>query len=293
MEINQKKIDKEEKDNNKRLNKSEPKNVKKNDNSHYSESSLDKPSKLSIFIDKVGYTSYHYKLLFLSFLVFSLDGFHLTLSSNMIIPFETYYKMDRFWLELSAGIIFLGISVANIFLKNLVNLLDNRLTLFKIGIILISVGHLGMIITSNKILFTIARFIIGFGIGFALSLILSIVSESIPMTKRALAMSTVWVGYSFGQGTCCIVMLLFMPQYQPKMTPIVLSAMFVILFICSAYVFIYIEYSPENLIIKGKYSEAYDSINKIIEPQILSVDKFREFKDDIIERIQFSKLLIL
>lgn len=250
---------------------------------------LEQPSKLSLYIDKIGYTKYHLKLLLMTFIVFGLDGFHLTLSSNMIIPFQSYYNMNVFWLELSSGIIFLGIAISSLFLKNLISLFGNRLTLFKFGIIVINLGHLMSILINDKILFSISRFLCGIGLGVAQAIILSITCESIPLTNRAVAIACCWVGYSVCQGLCCIVMIILMPNYESEMTPYVLFVCFVLLLLASLYCYFELGYSPENLVFKGKYKEAFKMLQELIHPAEITEIEFNEFKKDLLLRKRLSK----
>eukprot|EP00340_Litonotus_pictus_P007793 CAMPEP_0170523818 /NCGR_PEP_ID=MMETSP0209-20121228/9254_1 /TAXON_ID=665100 ORGANISM="Litonotus pictus, Strain P1" /NCGR_SAMPLE_ID=MMETSP0209 /ASSEMBLY_ACC=CAM_ASM_000301 /LENGTH=443 /DNA_ID=CAMNT_0010812133 /DNA_START=440 /DNA_END=1768 /DNA_ORIENTATION=+ len=79
-------------------------------------------------------------------------------------------------------------------------------------------------------------------------------------------------------------MIWLMPKYEPEMTPYVLLIMFVIEAVLCIYCFFNINYSPENLILKGKYNEAYQIINEIVQPRKLTLQKFMEFKYDLISR---------
>lgn len=245
---------------------------------------LNKPSEMAIFIDKQGYTKAQLKIILLTTIIFGFDGFHLTLASNMLIPFQSYYEMNIFWLEISSAIIFLGLAIGSLFLTNLIDLCGSRMNLFKKSLYVLFIGHFLLFATPNKYCFTIARFICGLAIGILTAITLSITCETIPFSSRGLMISVCWCGYSFFQGLTSIFMIWIMPEYEPNRTPYVLISMFIVMGSLGIYCHNNIFYSPENLVLKKQYEEAYNVISDLISPNLISKEKFEILKQDLINK---------
>lgn len=249
---------------------------------------LYKKNDLELLISNNGYNRYQYTNLFVCFILMGLDGMIMTLSSSMIIPLYNYYKMTKIMLAISSAIVFLGISIGCVCLKSLVNKYG-RISTLNLGLVLILISHLGYILTTNSIVFSIYRFISGIGNGIQLSLILTITCDKLPFNSKGFAVSSAWMGFASFQVINLILMYYLMPNYESNKVPLVLFLLFVLTLIACVISFIYNKDSPEHLIILGKIKEAKQVINSMLYPEIISQNEFEKITANVLkfnERIE-------
>jgi MFS family permease len=110
----------------------------------------------------------------------------------------------------------------------------------------------------------ILRFITGFFLGLMIPLSFNIVTECLPLKNRALVLTGIWTGFSFGFVLIHFIMLFAMPQLEASgLTATILNIALIVLIVLVTSV-LFMEDSPRNLILRDEEDDAFKIIEKIV-----------------------------
>lgn len=213
-------------------------------------------------IEKIGYGYYQILILLLSGIILFIEGVFLTFMSNMIIPLKKYYQASEFEIQLTSGIIFIGVGIGSFSIGNLVRRFQ-RISILRISIMIIILFQGIVTIKKSIILFIICRFFIGLALGINVPLTLNILCEYLPKKFRQFFLNFIWISFSIGQIYVCILMIILIPNFEEeKVYDIQLGILITITLIYLVYL-ILIEDSPRNLYMHGHDYKANAIIEKI------------------------------
>jgi MFS family permease len=250
------------------------------DNKLIKENVEEQDNDIDSLIDKEGYNFFTYKQLGIVFLIMTVGGMHMTLFSSMIIPFTNMFQIKDWLLKMLSSILFLGVGLGSFVLGSLTN---NWTRTFTINLFMSILALTNIILSycSNYILFGIVRFISGLCLGILVPVSLNLLTECLPIYFRAFILTSVWLGYFFGQVILEVIMLFVMPNLETvNITPTLLYSS-IIPIICFLMCFFFLEDSPRNLILRNQQTEGIKILEKITGSKIDN-----STKENIIKKIK-------
>jgi AAHS family benzoate transporter-like MFS transporter len=216
-------------------------------------------------INQYGYGWVVWKNFILSFLVLTLEGFHMTFFGNMIIPLKSFFHLKEKEIQIISSFFFIFCGMGSFFAGYLTERFQ-RVTIMNISLLTIAVCHFAMAFTRSSLAFTALSLVIGTNMGIVVPISFNLITEYLPIKNRSSVLTSVWLGYGFGQLYILIIMLLIMPNYETKelqLTLMLSSTLSIFTFLIT---FFWLKDSPRNLIQYGKNEEAFhilDSINGV------------------------------
>lgn len=240
---------------------------------------------------EVGYGKHQLLMIIITFLVISLEGIHLYITSALIQPFSQFYGLTEKKLEFLSSLMFVGVGVGS-FSLSLLNKVLKRKTQLELFTILLITAHLFWTLTKGFVFICILRITIGLFLGILIPLTLSILVEYLPMKFRALTLTSVWLGFSFGQAVVITNIGLVMPEFQPAKTEEYLMSLIPYQLIVLTFIFIFMKDSPRNLFKIGKYEEGYKIIESMLSRRLTDDEKalLKSTKVPSKERSSYSTL---
>jgi MFS family permease len=215
------------------------------------------PEKLmDSIINKHGYGFHTWKLFILVFCILSTEGFHLTFVGNMIISLKTFLQVDDTSIQFISSLCFLSVGFGSISISY-ITLLLNRMSIIYITLLLIAVGHITMAFVQDIVIFSIIRMIVGFSIGVCIPISLNLFTEYLPINKRSIMLTGVWLGFGFGQLFNLILMYIIMPNNEPDCFQETILASSFLSVVSFLLVVLFIRDSPRNLLLTGERDSAF------------------------------------
>lgn len=212
-------------------------------------------SQIEDAMENIGYGYYQIKAIILTIIVISIEGIHLTLMSSMVLPLVGFFGTTAFGIEVTAGIIFIGVGLGSLSMGYLTNKLNRKFAAC-FSIILILIFQFFTLITNNIFIFTICRFFLGYGIGVVVPLVLNVLCEYLPKNGRSYTLSAVWSSFAIGQALVAIFMLNLMPKFEINQVKNIFNMLWIYCFVFSLIFCLLFSDSPRNLIINNKDEEA-------------------------------------
>lgn len=216
---------------------------------------------LDIIIEDYGYNISTFKVIFITCTILSLEGLHMTLFPNLIIPMREYYSLNSELIKMVSGILFIGVGLGS-FLTGYFTKKFGRVIVIKMFISLLCISHLVLALYDNLFMLCLCRFIIGFALGIIVPISLSLLSEYLPIKYRAFVLTSVWASYNIGQLSLSIIMYNIMPNFETnklRLTLIIALVLPIITLVVNLYM---LEDSPRNLILKGDIYKAFEIIER-------------------------------
>jgi MFS family permease len=256
------------------LNEEDNKLIKENVDEKQQDNDID------AIIDKEGYKFFTYKQLGLVFLLMSVGGMHMTAFSSMIIPFTNMFQIKDWLIKVLSSILFLGVGLGSFVLGRLTNNWTRTFTI-NLFMSILAIASVALSFCSNPILFGIVRFILGFCLGILTPVSLNLLTECLPIYLRAFILTSVWLGYFFGQIILEVIMLYVMPDLEIVHITATLLYSSIIPIFCFIMCFFFLEDSPRNLILRNKETEGIEILEKITGRKIDNLAK-----ENIIKKIK-------
>ena len=248
--------------------------LKQNDNNN--QNNKDNLNKEMPIIDQIfekrGYCLYTYKHIFLTFLVISVEGLHMSLFSSMIIPFTSYYNLNESNVKFLSSILFLGVGLGSL-TSGYISSKYSRPYSINCCLFLIFISNLLLAFSENLFCFAACRFIIGISLGLIVPVSLNLLTECLPIKNRSLVLTCIWIAFSIGNLYNLILMLNLMPFLQKEyvfQTLLFLSLLPLFTLIISL---IYLQDSPRNLIMNFKEEEALKILEHLNENTINDISR--------------------
>jgi MFS family permease len=220
-------------------------------------------------LEKQGYSCNTFKIISIAFLILCVEGLHLSLFSSMIIPLKLFFNLTEGLIALISSTIFLGVGLGS-FLSGWASSKFGRPLLINAFLLIIYMSTLISSFFGSILVFTIFRFVIGFGIGLIVPISLNLLTEYLPIRYRSLILTSVWIGFGVGAMYLLLIIYYIMPNYEHtevKTTFFLISFLPLITFI---FCLKYLEDSPRNLILHNRTNEAFKILERLNGNQNLS-----------------------
>jgi MFS family permease len=200
-------------------------------------------------------------------MIMTVGGMHMTMFSSMIIPFTNMFQIKDLVIKMLSSIIFVGVGLGSFVLGSITNNWTRPFTI-NLFMAILAIANIVLSFCSNYILFGIVRFTSGFCLGIFVPVSLNLLTECLPIYLRAFILTSVWLGYFFGQVILEVIMLYVMPNLETvNITPTLLHSS-IIPILCFIMCFFFLEDSPRNLILRNKETEGIEILERIIGRKI-------------------------
>jgi len=137
-----------------------------------------------------------------------------------------------------------------------------RVVVINLSLLILTVTNISMAIFDNLTYFYITRIITGYFSGTIETVITNVLCEHLPIRLRGFVLTSVWTGWSLAQIIPNIIMLYFMPNFEPSgINKSILFSSYIPL-ITLIFCLLFFRDSPRNYILKGEYDKAFDLLNK-------------------------------
>jgi MFS family permease len=204
---------------------------------------------------KYGYGAVTFKTFFITFMILSLEGIHLTYFGTLFIPIQTFYELSDLEMQIYSSLIFISVGFGSLSCGYISDKFQ-RVNILLFFQFIITICHFLIGTNKNIVLFTVLRFIIGYGLGVLTPLCISLLTEYLPIRFRAVALILVWLGFVFGQMYLLITMLIIMPNMEANMYPMTIMITSTLSLISFLLTLVFLKDSPRSLIISNKEDEA-------------------------------------
>ena len=199
---------------------------------------------------------------------FIANGLILNIFNLIIIPAKKYFNASDFTTQITAGILFIGLSIGS-GIASLLSEKYGRARVIKILSFIMFITYLISTIFFNIFFFLLSRIILGFTVGIIEPLIFNTFGEYLPIKIRGFLLMNSWFFYTLAVFLENIIALKVMPNLESENLRdylIILNFFFILNF----FVTLLILYdSPRNLIIKSiqaqNFYERESKINEAIK----------------------------
>jgi MFS family permease len=148
-----------------------------------------------------------------------------------------------------------------------------------------------MAFSSNYIMFTICRFLIGTLLGIVIPMLFGILTEYLPIKYRAFVLVSVWTGFGLGEIYTLIMMLIFTPNYEISGVPSVLFSCSIPFALIALSLFLFLDESPRMLILEKRETEGLRLLELMTKKELTNQEKDQivgEIKGGINKELQAS-----
>lgn len=226
---------------------------------------------LELIYTYIGYGKMQYFMILISFLIISLEGIHLYVTSALIYPFIRYYGITEGQVEFLSSIMFIGVGLGS-FSLGFLNKLTTRISIVQISSFSLLLLHIIWTLTTNFYLIVILRVFTGYFIGILIPISMNILCEYLPIKYRCLTLTSVWLGFTFGQIATIANINIIMPYFEHYKTEQYLLSLVPFQIIVLYIIFTLLKDSPRNLLLNGKHKEAYSILSYMLKRE-LTIDE--------------------
>jgi MFS family permease len=225
------------------------------------ESYEDLPVLEEIFL-KYGYGPITLKTFFLVFIILSLEGVHLTYFGSLFIPIQKFYELTDNEMQIYSSLIFITVGLGSFSCGYLSDKFQ-RVHILLFFQFVVALSHFLIGTYKNIIFFTVLRAIIGYSLGIITPLSINLLTESLPIRFRAIALILVWLGFAIGQVFLLTIMLFIMPNFEVSHYPMTIMISSSLSFFSFILTLLFLKDSPRNLIINKQEDEAMEILEKL------------------------------
>jgi AAHS family benzoate transporter-like MFS transporter len=242
-----------------------------NKNTEETNSETNKFSFIDSILESQGYNLNTWKVILLVSLVLMVEGLHMNIFSSMLIPITSYYNLNPSQIQIISGLLFIGVGLGS-FVSGSTTVKYGRPIIINIFLLMIIVFHVLMSLTSNYIIFTLCRFLVGFGLGVIVPVSLNLLAEYLPVKNRALVLTGVWTGFPIGGLFLLYSMLWIMPNLEVTKVGYTLLFTSILPLLCLILTFFFLKDSPRNLILMHNEKEAIEQLEAIAGRRLTTIE---------------------
>lgn len=169
--------------------------------------------KIDELLDEIGYTYYHYFLLFILILIFFADGTEVLVISLILKSLEKEWQLSPVSKAFLASSAFIGLMIGSFFTSKVLDLYGRKKFLITGSVIVLIFGFLSAFSQKSWQLF-IFRLLTGFGIGMQIPAATVLATETIPNYNRSHYLTNMWIAFPVGELYVCVIALIFMPEFE-------------------------------------------------------------------------------
>lgn len=163
---------------------------------------------LEAYLERVGYTSFHYKLILIISIIYFYVGCEFISINIMLSTLEKEWSLTSRQLSSLASSVFIGVFISSILAGNINNRYGRRIPSI-LACILLSTFSVASCLANSLNQMLVIRIIIGFGIGFIIPGTTSLLTECIPKHNRSFTLNAVWSLYPLGIIYVCYIAMIF------------------------------------------------------------------------------------
>lgn len=243
---------------------------------------------LDSIINNYGYGLEVWKILMSVFFCFLINGYLTTSLSSFVIPYQTYFDLSESQISMLGTAFFITKFISSCTIGYQTRLLS-RIIIIKLAIFVTF-----FLVSINAIfLYYWVLMVVQIGGGFAAGIFeivtFNIACEFTPTKYRGWIMISIWNGYNIGVLFPNLIMLKTMPDYYPfkgKAGGLQITLFFVavVIFAFGSFILFFLKDSPRNLILTGKFRDAFRILKKMVKKKLT-----KQMKKDILKDILIHK----
>jgi MFS transporter, putative metabolite:H+ symporter len=169
--------------------------------------------KIDEFLDEIGYSYYHYFLLFILILIFFADGTEVLVITLILKSLEKEWQLSPISKAFIASSALIGVMIGSLITSKILDLYGRKKFLITGSGIVLIFGVLSAFAKSSWQLL-IFRIFMGMGIGMKIPAATVLATETIPSYNRSYYLSNMWIAFPVGELYVCIIALIFMPEFE-------------------------------------------------------------------------------
>lgn len=167
---------------------------------------------LNKIMNDSGYNLITFKIIFFGVLYVFLEGYKLTYFGSISKDFKERYKISESFLSFISSLNFLGMFIGNITISFLLKLMNQKKRQVVIlCTICLLICDFCVTMFNNLALFITFRLLGSIFMGFYSVLIMTILTEYLPLFLRGFVLNFVWFGWSFGSIYFLLILKIFFP----------------------------------------------------------------------------------
>ena len=237
------------------------------------------------YLEKVGYSRFHIKLIFINAIIFFTVGCEFLITNIMLSTIGKEWELSTHQISLLGSSIFIGVFITSL-LTGYINNRFGRKIPSMIGCICISIFSITTSFSQYFWQLFLIKIFIGMGIGIIIPGMTSLITESIPKTNRSLVLNLVWGLYPLGIIYVCYVGIQFVHRnILDWRTTCFINSLSTI---PAVFLSIFLKESPRYLLLKLRFEEGFNILNLIgLSKGIYLTDNDKEKL--ITESFEFNK----
>jgi len=214
------------------------------------------------FLDKTGYTVYHFKLIFLGSLFFFIDGSEKMVINLMLATIREEWNLNTFKRSLTSSSIFLGFFIGSL-ISGFISNRYGRVKPIKFCIFSNFIFSIFSAFSPNLITLFILRSLMGLVLGIIIPSVTTLVVESIPNNGRGFIVNFIWVLFPIGIIYICAISMYLLYNQQFLWRKILFINAFTSLIV--GFLVLNLKESPRFLLLKGwgRANELIEILNSI------------------------------
>lgn len=222
------------------------------------------------FLDKVGYSKYHLKLIFINSIIFFVVGCEFVITNIMLSTIGKEWNLPTNQISLLGSSIFIGVFITSV-IAGYINNNYGRKVPSVIGCICISIASILCGFAQTVWQLVLIKTFIGMGIGIIIPGLTSLMTESIPKTNRSLVLNAVWGLYPLGIIYICYVGIHSVHRniFDWRTTCIINSLSTLPMVLLS----LYVKESPRYLLLNLHFEDGYKVLNLIGQSNGISLSE--------------------
>lgn len=248
-------------------------------------SSLDSKNAIDKYLDRVGYSLFHYIMCFIVCLIFFFDGCEMIITNLLLSSLQKEWKFSTASRSLLSSAVFFGFFSGSLISGYFTNRFGRRIPTI---ISTICVWFFTSLCPNTKSFeqLLILRILVGISIGVVVPGATTIVTECIPTKFRSFTLNMLWILYPLGIIYICYISMFFIEEDEYLDWK---KIWFVNAFTSTVMIFLSfgLEESPRYLILKNKFEEAFVVLNKIGKSKKIQLTQ--EEKEKIIEEAKIKE----
>jgi MFS family permease len=216
---------------------------------------------LDEYLNRVGYSFYHYVLCFIVCYIFFVDGCEMIITNLLLSSLQKDWGISNSQRSLLSSAVFFGFFTGSLFSGYFTNKYGRKTPSIMATISIWIFTSLCPYTINFSQLFMV-RILVGIAIGIVVPGTTTIITESIPTTYRSFTLNVLWILYPLGIIYICWVSMFFISKdedldwrkiwFVNSYTSI--PMIFMSLGLCE---------SPRYLILKGRFEEAFVILNRL------------------------------
>ena len=227
---------------------------------------------IDYYLDKVGYSYFHFKMILIAIVILFCDGCEMILINISLSTIKTDFKLTQVYLSLLSSSIFIGFFLGSLVSGSLTNKFGRKFPIM-IGMAIVWIFSIITFLCYNFTTLLIVRILVGSGIGIVVPSLTCLIAESIPSYNRSLSLNGIWFLYPVGMMYICIVSMSYIEVESNRINWKQVTLLNTFGSFCALVLSFYLEESPRFLFLKKRYKDGFILLNKIGKTRLIILSK--------------------